>query len=398
MTGIRLLEPVQELIDKHEEQIAQVDQYLEDQEPRVYLVGENHSQSGHMRFVNGLVEVVQPKDLLIELEEERHDPKGSIYTVEKVLEAHDLGHRLGDFVRILCTDSTGEVDSELETAKQQLLVTPHHDLTGDEMDQVLNTLKKIYTLEMADLHAKLSEQEKVFRREWLSQLTHPDKDVVKAEILYERYEAVKDTRVFLENPYISGLKSITQLNDVMDINETYGVGMGIKLYTIGKLLYDYHVLFRGLKRDLSGSKDFDTGRTYDKFQTAYLCDTYQITIRPFDDPTASKEYGRLRSHGELTAQKRSELNEKREEAMSWILAERVVRGDIGSVLAYGGSHHFRDESQIIRDLQGASIPYVRIVLRVPNNVEGFMGLLMYEARGQDIQRKAQAAHTSQASS
>ena len=351
---------VQELLRKYSVVVGDLELFGDN--PRVYLVGEYHTEEEHAQFTCDLVEILSPCALFAEFTRKTYYPEKQHLTFAEILESHEVGYMHDYFSKTLKEVSYEELFPEmLARDKKDSLCFDKY-----QKDPASFLKKRTYDYTMFDVMLfdelvsnAIINRTKNRRQEFLNRI----------DLLNPLYEDP-------ENNFDTIDKAQLELFEIHSMLATADHDEALKWMKKNTKKNGHHFLsaesfnlFRvlGYLTDtIKGHLDYviDSQSALSEVRNQYsnhlrvedACNFVGAQLCLFDDLDAKEIYGK----DVLPA---SEVNQIRETAMSNLLGD-YLDNNSGVVVTYSGSHHVRSDSPVLETLKEKDVSYLVIRLEL----------------------------------
>lgn len=352
--------------------------------PRVYLIGEAHTEHTHIAFANQVIERVKPSILLWELIDEPFELGDNPLTKTLNMLLEDRGmteyseamteyvmnsrSNLDDWKLTRMNKTERERMKKIKEKREEKFAT---QLASYQREKLMDT--SFYTLPETGLSLLLYAVERVLADESVPIIKELENRILDLENKGDRTKLLK-----LKDYFYDPLHSEEDVHELLQegIVDYSSVTRLINFNVTLSKIYDYWHVNKIIDMDEVDKIDRRRARITLSESTSRL----GIPLYPFDDVAARADY----------LKDPEGTNKRREAKMQQILFDEVTnRG--GVIVTYGGANHIRDKSPVLGRLEKEGIPYHAIRLRMEGNMmERFIKSTQYSA-------SIRASYTSSAS-
>lgn len=369
--------------------------------PRVYLIGEDHTQEDHIKLAIEAVEILSPEALLYESIARRIDPgqvRGT--TFEGILEEYDLG---------MYRPAILEIIPEIEVEKLSILKSENIDDRNNEFYEGMFGKKEAENLRKIKEYQKdpskiLSEPTYFLSHDAYCLFL----DAYKKLIQKENEGKVTEIRKILAGKPVTGDAdfALFELSGFLDFPSTYCDFKKVYNALIDprlentsseriKKMVDLYLKLKTEEMEMYNILMIDepkiSGQTKYVKHLGVVCGNKGVTIYPFDHQEAKEQLlANLKQKHEIDAMSKDErkkynelilkIDTLREMEMERILLESASDTK-GIILTYGGRDHidFRTcfDAPVVDKLNRNKIPYCRILLKANDKKPAFVRNIEY---------------------
>ncbi len=334
----KLPDKVQKLLRDYDSIVDGVE--LHGEEPRVYLVGENHTEVKHSDFTSDLVKILSPKILFAEFADSDYCPEKQHFTFAGILKSHDVGYMRDYFVQIL-KDS----DNPYKEDPNSFLDKRSYDFTDSDFELLEELVSN------AIINRTNNRRQELLNRIDLLEKIYLDGDA--------SFEEVNNTQsLFLD---IHSILSIADYEEALEWMKKTPSKMSkhllsVESYNLFRVMGYIKDTVKDYVDSLLKSQEYGPELRSQFSSISKIEDTCRnvgAQISVFDDNEAKNDNG-------------SDSNMKREAEMSRILAE-YIDNNSGVVITYTGRNHVRPDSPVLKTLQERNVSYfvVRLDIDTP---------------------------------